>query len=73
MKNIWVQLIWITIVTIESFLYSICKYYLTGEDCAPQHVSNSANSFIELFDRFCEYQSWFIPLIWLYWPTKTHK
>ena len=25
------------------------------------------------FSRFFEYQSWFIPLIWLYWPTKTHK
>ena len=23
--------------------------------------------------RFCEYQSWFIPLIWLYWPNKSNK
>ena len=31
------------------------------------------NSLLQGFSRFFEYQSWFIPLIWLYWPTKTHK
>ena len=77
MMNVWVQLIWITIVAIESFLYSIFKLYLAsdkrGEVCAPTIISNEGNNILEFFTKFMEYQSWFIPLIWLYWPTKTNK
>lgn len=73
MKNVWMLLIWITVVAIESFLYSILELYLTGQRCEPIHVSQSTSDFFKFLDRFCGYSSWFIPLIWLYWPTKTHK
>lgn len=73
MRNIWVQLIWISLVTLEALLYSVSRYYWTGDNCMPIHVSGPVNDVIEYFDRFCEYQSWFIPLIWIYWPTKTNK
>ena len=73
MRNIWIQLSFISVASIETFLYSIFRYYMTGEHCVPIHTSSSVNSWIEFLNRFCEYQLRFIPLIWLYWPTKTHK
>ena len=73
MKNIWFLLIWLTVVAVESFLYSIFSFYLSGDMCEPEHISQAADSFIEFIDRFLNYQSWFIPLIILYWPTKARK
>jgi len=69
MKNIWILLIWETFVVVEAVLYSICTYYLSGPHCEPTHISDTLESFFEYFDRFVNYQSWFIPLLWLYWPT----
>ena len=34
MSNVWVQLIWITVVAIENFLYSLFSFYLSGEHCS---------------------------------------
>ena len=34
MSNVWVQLIWITVVAIENFLYSLFGFYLSGEHCS---------------------------------------
>ena len=77
MMNVWVQLIWITICATESFLYSIFKFYLASDEkgklCSPTKISNEGNNILEFFTKFMEYQCWFIPLIWLYWPTKTNK
>ena len=73
MKNIWFLLIWLTFVAVEGLLYSIAGKYVTGDDCEPVHVSYAVDSCLHFFDRFCGYQSWFIPLIWLYWPSKAHK
>ena len=73
MKNVWVQLIMITICAVESFLYSLFKFYLADDECQPTKISQEGDSILQFFTKFMEYQCWFIPLIWLYWPTKTHK
>ena len=73
MQNIWFLLIWLTVVAIEGLLYSILVYYLPGEHCSPVRISNELDSFFKFFDRFSTYQSWFIPMIYLYWPTKQRK
>lgn len=33
MKKIWILLIWLVVVTIELFIYSILTYYLSGDKC----------------------------------------
>ena len=33
MKKIWILLIWLMVVAIESLLYSILTYYLSGDHC----------------------------------------
>ena len=73
MRNIWVLLIWLTVSAVEGLTYSLCGKLLSGEHCEPVHISDSADAFFTWFDRFMGYQSWFIPLIWLYWPTKQNK
>lgn len=73
MSNIWYFLIWLSFTAIESFLYAIFSYYMTGSQCQPIHISQSGDGWLEYFDRFMEYQVWFIPLIILYWPTKKRK
>lgn len=55
MKNIWFLLIWLTVVAVESFLYSIFSFYLSGDMCEPEHISQAADSFIEFIDRFLNY------------------
>ena len=73
MKNVWFLLIWLTVVAVESMVYSMSNFYLSGPKCQPLHVSQGLDSFFEFLDRFIGYQSWFIPLIMLYWPTTAHK
>lgn len=73
MRNIWFLLIWLSVVAFESFLFSLLTYYLSGENCEPIHVKEEVDSFLEFIDRFVNYQSWFIPMIILYWPTKARK
>ena len=36
-------------------------------------MSVTWHEILKFFDRTTNYQSWFIPLIWLYWPTKARK
>ena len=36
-------------------------------------MSLDSHDIIKFIDRTTNYQSWFIPLIWLYWPTKANK
>ena len=73
MNNIWILLIWLTVVTVEAFLYSFFKFTLSGPYCNPTRISLGLNAFFEYLDRFSNFQSWFFPLMWLYWPTKTRK
>lgn len=73
MKNIYVLLYCLTFVAIESFVYSMMTFYLSGPDCQPTRVKEEVKSFFQFFDRFISFQSWFIPLIWLYWPTKARR
>ena len=73
MSNIWYFLIWLSFSAIEGFLYSILVKYMSGPDCQPEHISVEGNGILQYFDRFMEYQVWFIPLIILYWPTKSRK
>ena len=73
MRNIWFLLIWLSVVAFESFLFSLLTYYLSGELCEPSHVKREVASLLEFIDRFVNYQSWFIPMIILYWPTKARK
>ena len=73
MSNVWFLLIWLSAITVEAFIYSLMNYYMSGPYCNPTRISNAMDSFFEFFDRFCGYQSWFIPMIWLMWPTKANK
>jgi len=73
MKKIWILLIWLMVVAISNFVYSILIYYLSGDDCEPTHISLELDSAFKNLDRFLGYQSWFIPLIWIWWPTKARK
>ena len=36
-------------------------------------MKQSWKDLLQTIDRVTNYQSWFIPLIWLYWPTKARK
>ena len=69
MSNIWFLLIWLIVVALEGFIYSFSVFYLAGPDCQVTRISFSLNAFIMFADRFIGYQSWFIPLIYLYWPS----
>ena len=73
MRNIWVLLIWMSFVALEAQIYSVSTYYLSGDKCEPVRISFALDSFFVAFDRFVNYQSWFIPLIWIYWPTRARK
>ena len=33
MRNIWALLIWLSVVAVEAQVYSICGYYMSGEQC----------------------------------------
>ena len=58
---------------VESFVYSLVLLITAEENCVPKHSSIQFLATVQFIDRFINYQSWFIPLIWLYWPTKAHK
>ena len=73
MKNIWILLIWMGVVSLESITYTIIERSFTDSDCYPHHMSLDTHDIIKFIDRTTNYQSWFIPLIWLYWPTKANK
>ena len=73
MSDVWFLLIWLLIVSIESLTYSVLTLIFYNDDCVPSHVSLFWYNIFTLIDRTTNYQSWFIPLIWLYWPTMSHK
>ena len=67
------MLIWLGVVSIESISYSIMERNVVNDDCYPTSMSLNTHDIIKFIDRTTNYQSWFIPLIWLYWPTKANK
>ena len=74
MNNVWFLLIWLFAVAIEGFTFSLTLLLVHGPDCEP--VSSSGQTVKEVFqfiDKLFNFQSWFIPMIWLYWPTKARK
>ena len=73
MKHIWLLLIWILIVATESLLYSAIILATSAEHCSPFDLDQNWKDLIETLDRIINYQSWFVPLIWLYWPTTARK
>ena len=73
MSNVWFLLIWLFIVAIESFIYSLLTLIFYDENCVPTHIPLFWYNIFTLFDRTTNYQSWFLPMIWLYWPTMSHK
>ena len=73
MDHIWLLLIWLIVVAVESFAYSLTLLLEANEDCSPKHVDQEWPNYIQFLDRVTNYQSWFAPLIWLYWPSKARK
>ena len=73
MKNVWFLLIWLAVVSLESISYNVFVRISDDDDCLPTVASLNAYDIIKMIDRMVSYQSWFIPLIWLYWPTKARK
>ena len=73
MKNVWFLLIWLAVVSFESIVYNVIVLLTYNDDCLPIGMSLNAYDIIKMLDRIVSYQSWFIPLIWLYWPTKARK
>lgn len=74
MSHIWLLLIWLLVVASESLIYSAFLLAFTDASCQlPYNINQSWKDLLKIFDWFINYQSWFIPLIWLYWPTKARK
>ena len=73
MCNVWLLLIWLVVAAVESFTYSLAALLTAPEDCLPEDTSQSWRAILQFVDRTCTFQSWFVPLIWLYWPTKARK
>ena len=73
MANIWFYIIWLCVVAGETLLYSILVKFMKGDYCEVTRIDAEWGSMLDCFDRFVEYQSWFIPMLILYWPSKSHK
>ena len=73
MSDVWLLLIWLLVVAIESFTYSVLTLSFYDDHCVPRHLSLLWYDIFTMIDRMTNYQSWFLPLIWLYWPTMSHK
>jgi hypothetical protein len=72
MDNVWVILVWFMVTAIESFTYSVVLYIRRDPECDPNE-STWWRAYLQFMDRTTNYQLWFIPMIWIYWPTKTNK
>ena len=55
MRNIWILLVWLSIVAFEAQLYSVLGYILFGQYCQMTNVSVGVNAFINYIDRFLNY------------------
>jgi len=73
MRNVWFLLIWFLIAAFESFLFSLYVLVFSEPWCYGWKSPPQLRDCIKFVDRTVNLQSWFIPLIWLYWPTKARK
>lgn len=73
MSNVWLLLIWLIVVSIESISYNVFELITETRECTTTAMSEEAHEVLTFIDRIVNYQSWFIPLIWLYWPTQARK
>jgi len=73
MNNVWFFLIWLCVVAVEAFVFSSQKLFTATADCAPATDNRTLSEVLQFLDRIINFQSWFIPLVWLYWPTKARK
>lgn len=73
MRNVWLLLIWLLVVAFESFFYSLYILIHVREECYNWKSSQQLRDILKFVDRTTNLQSWFVPLIWLYWPTKARK
>mgnify|MGYP007058514855 CR=1 FL=1 len=73
MSNMWLLLSFFMFVSLETLAYNILLYTTDDDNCQSTIMSDAWHDALKFLDRSIDYQSWFIPLIWLYWPTKAHK
>ena len=73
MSNVWMLLIWLLVVAVESWSYSFVLLMTSEEECLPMDIPQWWKDLIAFVDRELNYQLWFIPLIWLFWPSNTRK
>lgn len=73
MNKVWLLLIWFSFAAVESITYSLVKYIEAREDCVARDTNADWKTMYQFLDVTINYQSWFIPMIWLYWPTKKRK
>ena len=73
MNNVWFFLIWLMVVAVESFVFSMQKLFTATDDCVPATDNRTLSEVFQFLDRMINLQSWFIPMVWLYWPTKARK